>query len=109
MMPDYFIDNEPQEFLGKIRVQFGIKCKLPKPHDLAFFAQRICRGQCRCGLIFTHGLRHFESFRQHKNQGCIDIVDAVAVSSQNVIIAHINVFDGFGRTRQAILQLLHLP
>ena len=43
MVADDFIDDEAQEFFGKIGVKFRVAGQLTKPFNLPFFAGRVCR------------------------------------------------------------------
>lgn len=88
MVPDHFIDDETQKFFGEIRVELGIAGELPEPFDLTVLARGVCRWQARSGLVLTDGLRNFEAFSKHEHQCSIDIIDAVAVTRQNSVVAH---------------------
>jgi hypothetical protein len=78
MMADYFINDEAQEFLGEIGIEFRVLGQFAQAIDLAVFAARIGGGQAMLGLVSTDCLRHFEPLGQHEDQGRINIVDAVA-------------------------------
>ena len=45
MMPDHFINDEPQKFLGKIRIEFRVLCKFAQAGDLAVFPAWISGGE----------------------------------------------------------------
>lgn len=96
MMADYFVDNEAEEFFGKIRIEFCVLGKAAQASDLMLFASGISRRQAVCGFVTSDGLRHFEAFGQHEHQRCIDIIDTVAKLLQ-LRIGH------------AALPVLHLP
>ena len=96
MMPDHFVDNEPQKLLGKIGVELRIPRQLSQPCDLTLFTPRIGGGQAVRGFIPPHRLRYFEPLGQHEDQRRIDIVDAVTILVQL-------------RVGHACLPPMHLP
>ena len=96
MMPDHFVDNEAQEFLGEIGIELRIPCQLPQPRDLTLFTPRIGGGQAVHGFIPPHSLRHLEPLGEHENQRRIDIIDTVAIMLQL-------------RVSHAVLPRMHLP
>ena len=88
-MPDHFVNDKAQEFLGEIRVKLGITRELPKPLDLPFFARGVSGGQCRFRFKLAHGLRYFETLGEHKHERSIDIIDAVTKLGEGVSISHL--------------------
>ena len=96
MMPDHFIDNEPQKLLGEIGIELRIPCQLPQPRDLTLFTPRIGGGQPMRRFIPPDRLRHFEPLGEHENQRGIDIIDTVAIMLQL-------------RVSHAVLPRIHLP
>jgi len=76
MVADNLIDDEAQEFFGKIRIKLRVTGQLPKPFNLPFFAGRIGWWQRRFCLKFTYRLRYFKPLGQHEYERGIDIVDA---------------------------------
>jgi len=85
MMPDHFIDDKPQEFLGKFRIEIGVAGQLSQARYLFFFAGGICGRQVVCGLILTNRLGHLEAFGEHEHQGRVDIIDALPVLVELVV------------------------
>ena len=98
MVPDNFIDDEAQEFFGKVGVELGIPSKLAQALDLTVFARRVCGWQARSGFMFANRLRDFEALGEHEHQCSVDIVDAVAVTGQDIVVAHVSALP-----REAIL------
>jgi hypothetical protein len=96
MMPDHFINDEPQKLLGKVGIKLRILGQFAQAGDLAVFAARISGGKTRLRLVPTHSLRHLKPLGEHEDQSRIDIVDAVAVMLQL-------------RVRHPSLPRLHLP
>ena len=90
MVPDDFIDDETQEFLGEIRVKLGITCQLPKPLNLPVFTRGVSGWKCRFRLKFAHGLRYLEPFGEHKHKRRIDIINAVAKAGEGVGVGHLS-------------------
>jgi hypothetical protein len=109
VMPDHLIYDETQEFLGEIRVQLRIAGELAEAVDLPFFACRVGRGERRFCLILAYRLRDLEPFGKHEHQSSVDIVDAVAVSGKNIIVAHLLPSAAIARIQQAEMRRLHLP
>jgi hypothetical protein len=87
-MTDNFIDDEAQEFLGKVGIKFGITRQLPEPFNLFFFTRRIGWWQAGGRLIFPHCLRYLKALGEHENQSCINIVDAAAISRKGSVFTH---------------------
>ena len=85
MVPDHFVDDEAQEFLGEIGVKVGLCCQHPQPRDLSGFAVGIGGGQAVLGLVGPDRLRHLEPFGEHEHQRGVDIVDALAVLVQPIV------------------------
>ncbi len=96
MMPDDFINDEAQEFLGEIGIELGVLGEFAQTADLSILAARIGGGQVMLGLVAPDGLRHLEPFGEHEDKRGIDIVDAVAIMLQL-------------RVRHRCLLCLHLP
>ena len=88
MVADDFIDDEPQEFFGKIRIKLRIAGQLAKPFNLPFFAGRIGRRQRRFRLKLAHRLRYFKPLGQHEYERGIDIVDAFTKTGEGFLIVH---------------------
>jgi hypothetical protein len=109
MMPDDLVDNEAQELLGEIGVEFRIAGQLAEPFDLTVFTRRVCRRKVRFGLIFSNCLRDLEAFGEHEYQCSIDIIDAVAVTRQDMVVAHRKRCAVSSRFGQGKMRLLHLP
>ena len=82
MVLDHFLNNEIQEFLGKIRVEIGLFCKLGQPCDLCGFARRIGRWKVMFGLKHAHGLGVFKTLAQGIDKDRVKPVDAFAVFGQ---------------------------
>jgi octaprenyl-diphosphate synthase len=109
MVANDFVDDETQEFLGKIGVQLGIAGELAQAFDLLFFACGIGGGEFRLCLEFTDGLRDLESFGEHEHQRGVDIVNAVAVASQGVFVVHKAPSAAIAASGQEEKPHLHLP
>ncbi len=110
MVADDFVDDEAQEFLGKIGVQLGIAGQLAEAFDLCRSSRAgIGGGQFRLCLEFAHGLRDLESFGEHEHQRGVDIVDAVAVASQGVFVVHKAPSAAIAASGQEEKPHLHLP
>lgn len=79
MVADDFIDNETQEFLGKIGIEIGVLGQLAESLNLAFLTTGVGRGQVGGRLILAHRLCDFEALGEHEHERGIDIVDALAI------------------------------
>ncbi len=88
MVADDFINDETQEFFGKIGIKFRIAGQLPKPFNLPFFAGRVRRRQRRLCLKLAHRLRYFKPLSQHEYKRGIDIVDAFTKTGEGFLIVH---------------------
>lgn len=88
MVADHFVDDEAQEFLGKVWIELRIARQLTKPVDLSFFTCGIGGRKRRFCFILADRLRNLKPLSEHENQGSIDIVDAVAVAGKCVVLAH---------------------
>ncbi len=74
MVPDHFIDHEPDELLAKIGVELGLFGQLAQAGNLPLFAQRIAWRKRVLGLVGTHCLGNAEAFCEHMDQRGVDIV-----------------------------------
>ena len=90
MVPDDFINDEAQEFLGEIRVKLGITCQLPKSLNLSVFTRRVSGWKRGFRLKFAHGLRYLEPFGEHKHKRRIDIINTVAKAGKGVGVGHMS-------------------
>ena len=88
MVADNLINDEAQEFFGKIRIKFRIAGQLAKPFNLPFFAGRVGWWQRRLCLKLAHRLRYFEPLCQHEYKRGIDIVDAFTKAGEGLFIVH---------------------
>ncbi|MDR7256584.1 hypothetical protein J2X47_000748 [Sphingomonas sp. BE270] len=87
-MTNDLVDDEAEELLAEIGIEIRIMGKASQPRDLCFFTTRIGRRQTSLGLIATDRLRGLEAFGEQKDEGGIDIVDALAVSVQRFVGHH---------------------
>ncbi len=83
MVADHFIDDEADELLAEVGIEVRLFRQLAQAHDLALLASRIGGGQVLFGLVGAHGLGDPEAFRQHVDEGGVDIVDARAETGEN--------------------------
>ena len=60
MMADDFINDETQEFFGKIGIKLRIAGQLAKPFNLPFLAGRVGWRQRRLCLKLTNRLRYLK-------------------------------------------------
>ena len=74
MVPDHFIDHEPDELLAKVGIELGFFCQLAQPGNLPLFAQWIAWWKRVFGLVGTHRLGNAEAFGEHVDQRGVDIV-----------------------------------
>ena len=79
VVSDDFLNDEVQEFLGKLGVQIGLGCKGFEPSDLRGLTGRITGRQVVSGLEAPHSLRVFEPLAQRVDEDGIEPVDAAAV------------------------------
>lgn len=86
MVPDYLVDNEPQEFLGEFRVEMRFLCQFTQALYLQFLSRRIGWRERDLRLIPAHRLRDAEALGQYMDQRSVDIVDAFAVARQHRIV-----------------------
>ena len=81
-MADHFIDDETQELLGKIGIEFCVFGKFAQPRHLGRLASRIGGWQAMFSFVTADRLRHFEAFGQHEHKCRVDVIDAVAIMLQ---------------------------
>ena len=79
VMLDHFLNNEIQEFLGKLGVLMGQRCKLGQPCDLRLFAGRIGWRKVMFSLKHTYGLGVLKAFTQCVDEDRVKAIDAFAV------------------------------
>ena len=82
VVADHFVDDEAQEFLGKLRIEIGFFREHAKPRDLPRRAGRGGGGKRRLCLVFAHRLSDPEPLGQDVDQRCIDVVNALAERSE---------------------------
>jgi octaprenyl-diphosphate synthase len=82
MVADHLVDHEPQELLGKFRVQIGAGGQGAQAGDLIGLAAGVGGRQAGLCLVTAYCLGDLEAFGQHEHQGGIDIVDALAIGLQ---------------------------
>lgn len=85
-MANHFIDDEAKEFFGKFGIELCSFGQRTQPSDLPLLAPRIGRGHPRFRLVASDFLGDLESFGQHENERCVDIVDAFAIPLQCVVV-----------------------
>jgi hypothetical protein len=76
-MSDDFMNDEGQEFLGKVWVEFADRSETPQTTYLLGFPAGIARGQSVPGLQFADRVGTSEPLRQHVDDRSIDIIDAI--------------------------------
>jgi hypothetical protein len=77
VLPNDFLSDKGQEFLGKVRVELADRREMPQTADLLGFSAGIARGQSVLRLQFADGAGTPKPLRQHVDDRGIDIVDAV--------------------------------
>ena len=85
MVPDDFLDDEAQEFLGKLWIELRSLGQRAQAGDLAFLAAGIGSGQAVHGLVGAHGLGDAEALGQDVDQRGVDVVDRGAKSGEHRI------------------------
>ena len=83
MVPDHFIDHEPDELLAKIRIKLGFLRQFAQPGDLAFFAQRITGRKRVLRLVCPHRLGDAKPLSEHVDQRRIDVVNRGAEAGEH--------------------------
>ncbi len=83
VVADHFVDDEADELFAEIRIQIGLFRKLAQAHDLSLLAAGVRGGQVVPGLVGADGLGDPKAFRQHVDQGGVDIVDARTETGEN--------------------------
>jgi hypothetical protein len=99
MMPDHFLDHEPQELLRKLWVQLRFHRQLAQPCDLALLARRIARWQAVFRLKGADRLGDAEAFGEDVDQRGVDVVDRGAEVVES----------GVGHDRLASMTFCALP
>ena len=95
MVPDHFVDDEAQEFFRELGIELRLCRKVSQPGDLALLAAGIGGGQAVRSLVPADSLGHLEALGEHVDQRRIDIVDALAVSVEQVV-SHTRTLCWFG-------------
>ena len=85
MVTDHLVDDEAQEFFGKLWIELRFRRQMAQPGYLALLPAGICSGQAMRRFVPAHRLRYLEALREHVDQSRIDVVDALAVSGQQVV------------------------
>lgn len=78
MVPDDFVDNEVEKLLGKVGVKVCFFGQIAQAGNLLCFTRGVRRGELVVGLKGTNRFGAAESFRQHGNKRCVNIVYATA-------------------------------
>ncbi len=85
VMPDHFVDNEPEKFFGEFGIEIGFRRQSPQPRDLGLLAPRIGGRHSGRGLVLADCLRHLEPFGEQEDERRIDIVDALPIACERVV------------------------
>ncbi|MFT7473704.1 MAG: molybdopterin adenylyltransferase [Verrucomicrobiales bacterium] len=88
VVANYFIDDETKKLLAERRVQACTVGERTKTSDLHRLSIGVGRGEAHRGLVFADTFGDLEAFRQKMHQRRIDVVDAVATFSKNLIVIH---------------------
>ena len=88
MVMDNFLNDEIEEFLGKLGIQIGPVCKVFQPRNLRGLAGGIACRQFMLCFQLSHSLGVFKPLAQRIDEDGIEAVDAFAVLFEH--------FGGFG-------------
>jgi hypothetical protein len=77
MMPNDFTNDQGQELLGKVWVEFADSREMPQTAGLLGFPSGVARGQSVLGLQFADRVGTPEPLCQHVDDRGIDIIDAI--------------------------------
>ena len=89
MVADHFLDDEAQKLFAEFGIEACVLSQPPQPRDLALFAARVARRQMVLRFVGPHRLGNAEALSQNVDHGRVDIVDALAITCQNRILAHV--------------------
>ena len=85
VMADHLVDDEAQELLGEVGVEFGAAREPAQPFDLRRLARRVGGGQPGGRLVPPDRLRDLEPLGEQEDERGVDVVDALAVTRQRVV------------------------
>ncbi len=80
---DDFLNDEVQEFLGKLRIEVRLGRQILEPRNLLLFARGVGWGKVVLRLEDANRLCVFEPLGQREHKDCVQPVNAITMASQN--------------------------